>query len=425
MRKGLIIDMENIRLTELINIKILQRLQDAFSEYAGMAALITDENGIPVTKGSGFTKLCMNHVRQCEKGARNCEECDRMGAVKTYESGKPVVYTCHIGLIDYAAPIMLGDTMIGSIIGGQVRKEPPDEAHDRVTAKMLGIDEELFLAASREIHIVDEEQVQKAARFLTELGALLSDMAYENYIMLKNSQKLEQMSRSQMRYMIDMYSNMEHTFNLWMESVRLSAEKNDYDAMVTSLDVLVKNGKEIFAAFGNTIEYAKMTNGDLALSETAYNFRSIVNDAIMSQRSSIKKNGNKISINTSESLSLRFFGDTGRLKQLISIMIKLGNNFTRNGILKINMYSEKIDYADMLIVEVSDNGIGMSEEDRIKLNKYMQHASMNLGSYNDEDEKEFFILRMLVGQLSGSIIFESTQNEGTTVRVAIPQLEMK
>ena len=425
MRKGLIIDMENIRLTELINIKILQRLQDAFSEYAGMAALITDENGTPVTNGSGFTELCMNHVRQCEKGARNCEKCDRMGAVKTYESGEPVVYTCHIGLIDYAAPIMLGDTMIGSIIGGQVRKEPSDEARDRATAKMLGIDEELFVAASRKIHIVDEEQVQNAAKFLTELAALLSDMAYENYIMLKNSQKLEQMSRSQMRCMIDMYSNMEDTFNLWLESVRLSAEKNDYDAMVTALDVLVKNGREIFATFGNTVEYAKMTDGDLALSETTYNFRSIVNDAIMSQRGSIKKNGNKITIDTSESVSLRFFGDTGRLKQLVSILIKLGNNFTKNGTVKINMYSEKIDYADMLIVEVSDDGVGMPEEDRINLNKYMQHASMNLGSCSEEDEKEFFVLRMLVGQLSGSITFDSTQNQGTVVRVAIPQLEMK
>ena len=419
------IDMKDIRLTELINIKILQRLQDAFSEYAGMAALITDENGAPVTKGSGFTELCMNHVRQCEKGAHNCEECDRMGAVKTYESGKPVVYTCHIGLIDYAAPIMVEDDMIGCIIGGQVRKEPQNEEHDRAVARSLGIDEASFLEAARKINIVDEDQVLKAAKFLTELAALLSDMAFENYMTLKNSQKLEKMSRSQMRYMIDMYSNMENTFNLWLESVKLSAEKNDYEAMVTSLEVLVKNGKEIFAAFGNTVEYAKMTDGDLALSETTYNFRSIVNDAIMSQRSLIKKNGNKIVINTSDSVSLRFFGDTGRLKQLTSILIKLGNNFTTNGTVQIDMRSEKIDYADMLVIEVRDNGVGIPEDNRIRLNKYMQHASMSLQGCTEDEEKELFILRMLVGQLSGNITFESTQNEGTVVRVAIPQLEMK
>lgn len=419
------IDMRDIRLTELINIKILQRLQDAFSEYAGMAALITDENGTPVTNGSGFTQLCMNHVRQCEKGARNCEECDRMGAVKTYESGKPVVYTCHIGLIDYAAPIMVEDEMIGCIIGGQVRKEPQNEEHDRAVARSLGIDEASFLEAARKINLVDEEQVHKAAKFLTELAALLSDMAYENYMTLKNSQRLEKMSRSQMRYMVDMYSNMESTFNLWLESIRLSAKKNDYNALAASLEVLVKNGKEIFAAFGNTVEYAKMTDGDLTLSETTYNFRSIVDDAIMLQRSLIKKNGNRTEINMSDGVSLRFFGDTGRLKQLIAILIKLGNNYTRNGIVRINVRSEKVDYADMLVVEVRDNGAGMPEDNRILLNKYMQHASMSLQDCTEEEEKDFFILRMLVGQLSGNIIFESTQNEGTVVRVAIPQLEMR
>lgn len=417
--------MNDIKLTELINIKILQRLQDAFSAYAKMAALITDENGMPVTKGSGFTKLCMNHVRQCEKGARNCEKCDRMGAVKTYESGKPVVYTCHIGLIDYAAPIMVEDEMIGCIIGGQVRKEPQNEEHDRAVARALGIDEASFLEAAREINVVDEKQVYQAAKFLTELAALLSDMAYENYTTLKNSRKLEKMSRSQIRYMIDMYSDMENTFNLWLESVKLSAKKNDYNAMVTSLDVLVKNGKEIFAAFGNTVEYAKMTDGDLALSETTYNFRSIVNDAIMSQRSAIKKNNNKVEINTSDGVSLRFFGDTGRLKQLTSILIKIGNNFTRNGSVQINMCSEKMDYADMLVVEVCNDGVGISEDNRIRLNKYMQHASMNLQGCTEDEEKELFLLRMLVGQLSGSITFDSAQNESIIVRVAIPQLEMK
>lgn len=417
--------MKGIKLTELINIKILQRLQDAFSEYAGMAALITDEKGMPVTKGSGFTELCMNHVRRCEKGSRNCEECDRMGAVKTYESGKPVVYTCHIGLIDYAAPIMIGDDMIGSIIGGQVRKEPLNEENDRATARAYGLDEEQFLAASRKIHIVDEEQVQKAAKFLTELAALLSDMAYENYMSLKNSQKLEKMSRSQTRYMIDMYSNMENTFNLWLESIKLSAEKNDYNTIANSLEVLVKNGKEIFAAFGNMVEYAKMTDGDLTLSETAYNFRNIVNDAIMSQRSFIKKNKNKVCIHTSDSVSLRFFGDTGRLKQLVSILIKLENSYTRNGEIHISMYSRKIDYADMLVLEVSGNCVEMTEENRIHLNKYMEHASMSLQGCTEEEEKELFILRMLADQLSGNIVFETAQNEGIVVRVAIPQLEMK
>lgn len=40
--------------------------------------------------------------------------------------GKPTSYFCHANLVDFAAPIMLGDRMIGSFIGGQVLAEEPD-----------------------------------------------------------------------------------------------------------------------------------------------------------------------------------------------------------------------------------------------------------------------------------------------------------
>lgn len=41
-------------LTDLISVDTLQRVQDAFSAMTGMAALTTDADGIPVTKGSNF-----------------------------------------------------------------------------------------------------------------------------------------------------------------------------------------------------------------------------------------------------------------------------------------------------------------------------------------------------------------------------------
>lgn len=417
--------MSGIKLTELIDVKILQRMQDAFSEYTGMAALITDEKGVPITKGSGFTELCMNLVRKCKKGSHQCEECDRMGAIRTYEQGVPIVYNCHAGLTDYAAPLMVEDNMVGSIIGGQVRTEPLNEERERTVARSLGIDEETYLEASRRINLVTEAQVHKAAKFLTELAALLSDMAYKNYMALQNSRKLEKMSRSQTNYMVDMYSDLENTLGVWMASAKLSLEKNDPEAMSRSLEVLIKNGREILTAFGNTVEYAKMTDGALALSEATYSLSALVNDVIRIQSEPIKERGNRAAVNISEEVPLGFFGDAGRLKQIIAILVKVANNHTNDGQIEINAREEKADYADMLVVEVKDNGVGMSDSNMTGLNKYMQHASMYLLDYTEKREKELFILRMLVEQLSGALIFEHALEGGVIARLTIPQLEMK
>ena len=55
--------MQEVYLTDLINVDMLQKIQDAFSEMTGMAALTTDADGKPVTKGSNFTDYCMKYTR--------------------------------------------------------------------------------------------------------------------------------------------------------------------------------------------------------------------------------------------------------------------------------------------------------------------------------------------------------------------------
>ena len=52
------IDFE-LHLTDLIDVEILQRIQDGFSNTTGIAALTTDAGGIAVTEGSNFTDFCM------------------------------------------------------------------------------------------------------------------------------------------------------------------------------------------------------------------------------------------------------------------------------------------------------------------------------------------------------------------------------
>ena len=48
--------MENeLHLTDLIDVEILQRIQDAFSDMTGIASVTTDADGVAVTKGSHFS----------------------------------------------------------------------------------------------------------------------------------------------------------------------------------------------------------------------------------------------------------------------------------------------------------------------------------------------------------------------------------
>lgn len=66
-------------LTDLIDIRTLQRIQDGFSAYTKMASITADANGIPITKESRFTDFCINLTRKSVLGCKRCNECDRAG----------------------------------------------------------------------------------------------------------------------------------------------------------------------------------------------------------------------------------------------------------------------------------------------------------------------------------------------------------
>ena len=72
-------DNKEITLTDLFDVDMLQRIQDAFSNMTGLAAIITDANGIPVTKGANFTTYCTS-TRNTLIGSLRCQQCDKCGA---------------------------------------------------------------------------------------------------------------------------------------------------------------------------------------------------------------------------------------------------------------------------------------------------------------------------------------------------------
>lgn len=186
----------SIALTDLISVSTLQSIQDGFANFTGMAALTTDADGNAVTRGSNFTEFCMDLTRQSKEGCRKCAQCDKKGGEDALYSRKSVAYSCHAGLVDFAAPIMLGDEMIGSFIGGQVLTEEPDEDKFRAIARNIGVDEDKYIAALRKVKIVERRQVEAAADFLFIIAGLLSQSAYDAYVSKQNNTGLTSLNQA-------------------------------------------------------------------------------------------------------------------------------------------------------------------------------------------------------------------------------------
>lgn len=175
------LDLDNITLLDVIDRNTLQSLQDAFASATGMAALATDETG-SVTHLSNPTDFCMNLTRKSSIGCERCNKCDLQGGSESSRTGRPSVYFCHGGLVDFAAPIMLNGRHIGSLIGGQVLTEEPDDNKFRKIAIEIGVDPDQYVKAVHKVPIVPKERIDAAANLLYQMANALSEVGYQRML---------------------------------------------------------------------------------------------------------------------------------------------------------------------------------------------------------------------------------------------------
>lgn len=181
---------------ELIDLHVLQQFQDSFAKALGMASVSVDNVKGTITEPSNFTDFCMKYTRGSAEGNKRCIACDIEGGKKSGNTGKPAVYSCHAGLVDFAAPIVVNGQQIGAILGGQVLDAPPDEEKFRRIAREIGVNEDEYIAALRKITIVPREKINAAADMLYVFANSISKMGHHNRLLVDETENFQHISEN-------------------------------------------------------------------------------------------------------------------------------------------------------------------------------------------------------------------------------------
>ena len=150
-------DTSKLNFHDLFDLEAIQNIQDAFAAATGVASIITDTNGVPITKPSNFCDLCQNVIRKTEKGLANCYKSDEiLGQANT---GGPTVQPCLSGgLLDGGTSIMAGDQHVANWLIGQVLNDSCDIEAMKAYAREIGADEELYCQALGKVTRMPKEK---------------------------------------------------------------------------------------------------------------------------------------------------------------------------------------------------------------------------------------------------------------------------
>ncbi|MCM1288481.1 MAG: PocR ligand-binding domain-containing protein [Clostridium sp.] len=418
--------MGDIRLVELIETELLQKIQDSFSSLTGMAALTTDKDGTPITEGSNFTDFCMKYTRQSAKGAERCEKCDKMGAEICIENGRPYAYSCHGGLTDYAAPIMVHGKMIGSFIGGQVLSKKPDLDKFRKIARELEIDEEEYIEAVKKVEVIDKERIDNAAAALGNIAEVLSNLAYGRYL----ANKARRDTEFAMQARTEFFAKMSHEIRTPINTIigmneMIMRESTEDNVRNYAMDINVA-AKSMLSIVNDILDLSKLDSGNMTLLPVRYDFSSLINDVVNMTQSSAEAKKLKLEIQVARDLPNILFGDDVRIRQILINLLSNAVKYTKRGGITLSVtsggYTEHGEVK--LVFKVIDTGIGIKEEDIPELFKAFKRIDENKHRYVEGTGLGMNITNQLLFLMGSKLEVESVYGEGSTFSFVLEQKVM-
>jgi len=177
------------KITDLIDISILQQIQDWAAKTAGVPILIRDADGYPVTKASLGSEFCAL-ISGEDHTNPECRESNIKAAELAKKASKPQKYTCFAGLTQFAAPIQIEGHMIGTIVLGDRPTEPITTEKIIDLANKFNIDPQKLIESAQKVEIWSEETINSATNFLYSIANTLFALCYQGYSLNKNVKEL-------------------------------------------------------------------------------------------------------------------------------------------------------------------------------------------------------------------------------------------
>ena len=163
-----------MKIQDFCDMERFEELMATWAKATGLATVAVDADGEYISECYNFTDFCIKLTRGSQEGNRRCVKCDQEGKG---------VYECHAGLVDFSIPITLEDgTVLGSVIGGQVLPEEPNEEKFRRVAREIGVKEDEYINALHKVNVRTKTEIDSAASLLGDVINMYVRSCYISHI---------------------------------------------------------------------------------------------------------------------------------------------------------------------------------------------------------------------------------------------------
>ena len=167
------------------------------------------------------------------------------------------------------------------------------------------------------------------------------------------------------------------------------------------------------------LEYSKNEHKQMELNNTTFNLKTEVDKIMLPLATLTENKGNKLNVKLDVPVQTMVHSDSVRISQLFYNVVGNAVKFTENGVITIEVISEKKDNTLELFVAVTDNGPGISEADLAHIfeEHYQGDASKSVSEIGVGLGMK--LCKEIVELFHGTISVESKLRQGTKVSFKI------
>ena len=266
------------------------------------------------------------------------------------------------------------------------------------------------------------EQTRKTSEVNEKLSELNLKLSEVNTKLSERSRELAEASLAKSQFLAHISHELRTPLNAiigYSEMIQEEVEEKGLDDFIPDLKKIREAGKHLLGVINDILDLSKIESGDISLYLEQFKISTMIEDLRTTAAPVIEKNNNKLEIRFAENVGT-MRADIRRLRQVLLNLLSNASKFTENGTIIIEASRENADQSDWIVFRVLDTGIGMTEEQKLKVFQAFSQADTSATRKFGGAGLGLVICKRLCQMMGGSITFESQQGKGSTFLIRIP-----
>ena len=205
----------------------------------------------------------------------------------------------------------------------------------------------------------------------------------------------------------------------YSEILMEEAEADGRETDIADIQRVLAAARQLLHLINDILDLSKIEAGRMEIAASDFSVAELIAESAATVRPTLEKNGNTLAIHITDDLGSAHT-DAFKLNQCLLNLLSNAAKFTRDGDIGISARRERVDGSDWITIEVSDSGIGMTEDQVARLFNAFTQADATTARRFGGTGLGLAITRRMIQLLGGDVSARSESGKGSTFTLSLP-----